>query len=138
MGLAVHRQALAHSTHIGLDIDESDVVFLGHGMVNRTHVHRDPVSFDGNHRYMLFLGCINSIGLQYDHLFAAARDLRATVDDLGNNVSTMFADVKFLFFHRCSPWHQYTRDFASRTAEFALGKRRGRPSACLAVELKCA
>ena len=72
-GLGLILKIYSDATPLGLDIDESYVVFGEHWVSHATHLHLDTAVVDAlNNWEMLLAAGINSIGNELLHLLAAA------------------------------------------------------------------
>lgn len=82
----------------GLDVDEADVMFLGHGV--RLFAHADfertaiKVYYHGQVKLHLALGCVWD---EFLHLFAAADGHLPAIHELDDHVATHLAMIEFGF-----------------------------------------
>ena len=71
--LGLIRKVYLDASTLGLDIDERDVVLLGHGVCHTSYLDLDFTTIEArNHGNVLLVRCINSIRNKLLHLLAAA------------------------------------------------------------------
>jgi hypothetical protein len=76
--------------------DPFDIVFRGHGMLNRSHCDMDGIIIHIIHGGMLFSRCFGSAGCDLVHLFAATDDRNALIPNHGDDIAAVLANIKFL------------------------------------------
>ena len=75
-----------------------NIVSVKHRMLHRTDRNGDDAAIYGNHRHMLFTGCIGSVWQNRLHLFAAAYAADAGVMNMGNDIPAMGTFVECHLF----------------------------------------
>ena len=95
-GLTLVREINADTAILILQIDESDVMLLSHGMGHGTHLYLDATIVQSSHyREVLLHTSVNGVHGKFLHLLAAAYDGNLRVNHLLNYITTMFALEKF-------------------------------------------
>ena len=98
-GCFAGRKVLSVTAFVGFKIDPEDAVFFAHGVFHRTDNNFYKVSFDLNNGDVFFVACLNNAGFKGFHFLAAAHYRNSGIIYHFNNVSTMFANIKFIFIH---------------------------------------
>jgi hypothetical protein len=79
-----------------LQANPFNIMLRGHGMGNGPYADVDNIVLYVINRNMLFSGCLCSAGNNLVHLFTAAVDRHTFVPDHGDDIATVFANIKFL------------------------------------------
>ena len=94
-----------------LYIYEGNVVLRKHRMCYTTNLNLDLALIKhSNYRNMLLHTCVNGIGNQFFHLFAAAHNRDLTVNHLFDDIAAMTASIKF-YSHNMNSLIVYTLFF---------------------------
>ena len=84
------------SSSLGLDVDKYDMVLLGHGVRNATHLDLElSIAQILDHGHMLLAAGICRIGDQLLHLLTTTYHLNARIYHLLDHIATVAALVKF-------------------------------------------
>ena len=95
-GLALVREVNADATILILQIDEGNVMLLGHGMRHGTHLYLDTtIAQTSHHGEMLFDAGVNGIHGKLLHLLATTYDGNLRVNHFLDYITTMLTFEQF-------------------------------------------
>ena len=96
LSLGLILQIDTDSSALGLDINKYDVMLLGHGVRNATHLDLElSITQLAHYGHMLLSAGIYRIGDQLLHLLATAHHLNTRIYHLLDHIAAMAALVKF-------------------------------------------